>query len=199
MRASKVDLRKRVLEAVGAPARVFDAFAGEGEMFRAVWRDATSYVGCDRRAFWDDRSAFVADNRRVLRAIDLQRFNIFDLDAYGSPWDQAIIVAARRHIAPTERIGVVLTEVSGLALKMGNLTAAWRQMAGIKGPVAAGLFRAQDDVLNAMVVNLARMMRCSVEKRWQATGKTGAAVRYVGLVLRGLEHSREDSNVLRQQ
>src|SRR5256885_790586 len=83
-RSAKVDIRRRVMEALGSAA-VFDAFAGAGEFYRLVWREAASYVGCDKRYFPDDRRAYVADNRRVLRAIDLDAFNLFDLDAYGSP------------------------------------------------------------------------------------------------------------------
>ena len=28
-------------------------------------------------------------------------------------------------------------------------------------------------------------MNCTIEKQWQAEGKTGAAMRYIGLVLKG--------------
>jgi hypothetical protein len=28
-------------------------------------------------------------------------------------------------------------------------------------------------------------MNCTIEKRWQAEGKTGSAMRYIGLVLKG--------------
>ena len=47
--SAKVELRRRACEFVGTP-RVFDAFAGSGQMHAAVWRDAGSYVGCDRKA-----------------------------------------------------------------------------------------------------------------------------------------------------
>ena len=91
---AKITIRRNVLAEVGAEhASVFDAFAGEGRMHAAVWCEAARYVGCDTRFFTDDRPAFVADNRRVLRAIDLAAFNVFDLDSYGSPWEQAYIIA----------------------------------------------------------------------------------------------------------
>jgi len=70
--------------AIGKPAKVFDAFAGEGQMYSSVWNGADRYVGCDLKYRPDGRLMFAADNRRVLRAIDLAEFNIFDLDAYGS-------------------------------------------------------------------------------------------------------------------
>ena len=68
---------------IGAEAAsVFDAFAGEGQMFKAVWCQAARYVGCDKDAWYpqDERMAFAkCDNRRVLRAVDLRGYNIFDL------------------------------------------------------------------------------------------------------------------------
>ena len=68
-RAAKLEIRRNVMAAIGAPVHVFDAFAGTGELHRAVWKDAASYVGCDKRYLPDGRKMFVADNRRVLRAI----------------------------------------------------------------------------------------------------------------------------------
>jgi tRNA G26 N,N-dimethylase Trm1 len=98
--SAKVAIRRAVMDALGEPARVFEAFAGTGVLYRAIWREAASYVGCDLRYFRDGRKVFVADNRRVMRVVDLGAFNLFDLDAYGSPWEQAVILAARRKVAP---------------------------------------------------------------------------------------------------
>lgn len=79
--AAKIKIRESVLAAIGAEqASVFDAFAGEGAMFKAVWSMAAQYVGCDKDAWYPDdpRMAFAkADNRRVLRAVDLRNYNIF--------------------------------------------------------------------------------------------------------------------------
>lgn len=182
---AKTELRRLVLEEIGRDnAFVFDAFAGDGKMYEAVWRQAAAYCGCDLVWYRDDRLAFVADNRRVLRAVDLAHYNIFDLDAYGSPWEQALIVADRRPIAPSERIGVLLTEGSGFNLKLGGMSLALRTLAGLKKGVA-GAARQQDDVINMAIVGLCRRMKATVVRRWQATGKTGASMRYIGLVLEG--------------
>lgn len=117
-RSDKIELRRRVLE-VMPEARVLDAFAGSGSMYRNVWCAAASYVACDQRWYPDERLAYVVDNRILLRNIDLQPFNVFDLDAYGSPWEQVAIVCARRKVAPGELIAMVLTDGSRLNLKMG--------------------------------------------------------------------------------
>lgn len=142
------------------------------------------YVGCDLRWFQDERLAFVADNRRVLRSLDLRQFSVFDLDAYGSPWEQALIIAARRPVAPGERLGLVLTEGSGLKLRQGALPRALQIVAGLDHRVA-GAARLQEDIINRAIAGLAARMNCEVARRWQAGKRSGSAVQYIGLVLEG--------------
>jgi hypothetical protein len=180
----KARLRELVLAEVDAP--VFDAFAGSGEMFRRVWHKAPGYVGCDLRWFPEDpRLAFVADNRRVLRAIDLARFGIFDLDAYGSPWEQVVIIAGRRSVRPGERIGLVLTDGSSLKLKMGGAPKALALLCGMRAS-ATGLGSSHDELITRATRGLARRMGCDLVRAWRARGKSAARVIYLALVLEGL-------------
>jgi hypothetical protein len=182
-KGSKALIRRNVMEALGEPAHVFDAFAGTGEFYREVWKDAASYVGCDLRYFTDDRAAYVADNRRVLRAIDLSRFNLFDLDAYGMPWEQAIIIAARRRIKAGERIGFVFTEGGGLTYKNNIVPRSVANLTGLSHDKAVGLFRRRTDIHSAIVSALAKRMQAKVTARWQGIGRAGTNVAYIGLVL----------------
>lgn len=181
---AKVELRERALQYVGArTARVFDAFAGAGELHRAVWVKAAHYEGCDRKLYLDERTMFCADNRRVLRCIDLVRFNVFDLDAHGSPWEQAAIVAARRAVAPGERIAIVLTLGEGLNLKMGMMPMALRRLSGFQRGVPSAL--RDGEIADRAIRALAQRMGCEIVHRWQAESKGGASMRYVALALRG--------------
>lgn len=191
--AAKVTIRRDVMAAVceQAPPSVFDAFAGAGELYQAIWKYAPSYVGCELKGWQkDSRLMYCADNRRVMRAIDLMQFNVFDLDAYGSPWEQAMIIADRRPVLPGERLGLVLTEGAGLAYKTNVVPSAVRQLGGIKQGTV-GLNRKQDQIIDRMLAGLARRMRCTIERQWRAKGKTSAIMVYIGVVLRGLS-VRED-------
>lgn len=108
----QVQIRREVLASV-RPARVFDAFSGLGVMWAGAWKLADSYVGCDLDFYVEEpRRRFVGDNRRVMRAVDLQAWNVFDLDAPGSkpPWEQLVILAARRRWGKGERGAVVVTD-----------------------------------------------------------------------------------------
>lgn len=119
-RARKLELRRNVLDVV-KPAHVLDAFCGDGQMWRDAWSGASSYTGIDLEMRWPPHARrFVADNRDVLRAIDLKPFNIFDLDAYGSPWTQALIVAHRRRWSPGERGAIVLTDGASMKTRFGG-------------------------------------------------------------------------------
>jgi hypothetical protein len=180
---AKVEIRRNVLDALGRDVAVFDAFAGAGEMYRNVWHEARACVGCDLDWHRDERVAYVADNRRVMRCIDLGAFAVFDLDAHGSPWEQATILAARRKAAPGERIGLVLTDGSGLDVKRGNLSYALAQLVGMPRHVT-GAIRWHDEIITRAINEVARRMGCEVETRWQAGKGKGAAVVYVGVVLR---------------
>jgi len=181
---AKVAIRRNVLAAIGAEAAVFDAFAGSGKMFSEVWKDADRYTGCDLKPQRDSRLMFCADNRRVMRAINLAEFNIFDLDSYGSPWVQAVILADRRRVAPGEQIGLILTEGAGFAYKSNIVPEAIAVLTGLRSGIV-GLGKKQDAVIDRAIAGLARRMNCGIAKQWRADGKTGMSMRYIGLVLRG--------------
>jgi hypothetical protein len=187
---AKVKLRGLVLEHIPDP-RVFDAFAGAGAMYSAVWHKALAYTGCDQKPQSDQRLMFCADNRRVLRAIDLKPFNIFDLDAYGFPWDQAIIIRARRPIAAGELLGFCFTEAGGIMYKANGVPHAVTLLAGIKAG-SVGLGRARHAIFERTLAGFVRGYNCDIVKRWQAVasktanGKaSGNQTIYCGVVLRG--------------
>ena len=155
---AKVALRRRVLAAIGEDqARVFDAFAGSGSMHRAVWNRAAEYTGCDVRRFGGTRRAFVADNMRVLRAVDLAAFNVFDLDAYGSPWKQATIIAARRELQPGERIGLVFTDGAPMRARLGAIEAGLANLAGVDTGLTGMSLRWRELTARALETMAARM------------------------------------------
>lgn len=182
---AKVDLREHLLEGVrasGAGAHVFEAYAGSGVMHRAVWSRADTAVGCDLRWFRDHRSVYVGDCRHVMRVIPLEPFNIFDLDSYGSPWDAALIVAARRRFKAGELLGIALTCGSWLRLKFGSTPRSEATLTGIEsGP---GLFASRDLLNRKCLDGWCKRVGAKVERLWQAKGKSGAGVIYLGALVR---------------
>jgi len=185
---AKVEIRQHVLDVVTpARARVFDAFAGPGLMWAEVWKHAAGYVGCDERWHADARCCFVADNRRVMRCIDLAPFTVFDLDAFGSPWEQALILAGRRRLAPGELVGLVVTEGTWIKTRTGTgWPAALMQAAGIaRAAGGMGDKGMHDELIGRGLRSVVRSMGGKIVRQWRAVGSTGAQMRYVGLVIEG--------------
>lgn len=180
-KGAKVEIRRNVLDAI-APAHVLDCFAGSGGFYQTVWKDAASYVGCDRRYFPDERTAFVCDNRRMLRAVDLDAFNVFDLDAYGLPWEQAIIIAARRRAKSGEKIGIVFTE-AGLTYKNNVAATTIVELTGLSSKIA--MHRRRQEIVDACIASLAKRMGATVAQRWQATSINNAAMAYGAAIFVG--------------
>lgn len=189
----KVELRRRALEHVPSP-RVLDVFCGPvGEMYARVWHDALHYAGIDREWSQDDkRRRFVGDNTTILRSIDLGAYNVFDLDAFGSPWTQMVILAARRRWARGEVGAVVLTDASNMHDRFGSTNAAIAQLLDVR---RTGLPPGADNALSlGDMAATAWADRCNVEPihRWKkemgasARGAHGNAVMvYSALVFRG--------------
>jgi len=182
---TKITVRDRILQEIGE-ASVFDAFAGSGKMYREVWHRAQAYVGCDLRWYPDQREAYVCDNTRLLRALDLQRFNLFDLDAYGSPYTQLAIIAARRRLAAGDRVGLVLTDGLFNRLKFGALPLGLAKLAGVDRS-ARGANRLIHRLRRRAIEQVASSMGGAVELWFEGEGKTSAKVAYIGIVLRGAQ------------
>lgn len=80
----------------GQRVQVLDAYAGNGDIWRAVsrWRDdlEITSIELDQRR---GRGAIHGDNRRIMAAMDMTRFDVVDLDAWGQPTDQLAIALDR--------------------------------------------------------------------------------------------------------
>lgn len=142
-------------------------------MWRAVWNRAANYVGCDLK-WWTPETEFrryVADNVRLMRAIDLQQFNIFDLDAYGSPWELGLILAARRKWASGEVGAVILTDGTDQKTRFGQLPKAMAELCGI-GHADAPTGCETGVALQALALTCL-LDRMGVRKthQWEARGK----------------------------
>lgn len=139
-RAGKIALRKEALEAIGADrAHVLDLFAGRGEMHAAVWHAAAAYRGADKdqaKALSHPAMTYHALAADVLAGVDLMQFNVFDFDAYGSPWAEIERLCYRRRLRAGERVALVLTDGSPRAAMLGRTVAVLARLAGVSSEAA---------------------------------------------------------------
>jgi hypothetical protein len=91
-------------------------------------------------------------------------------------------------VAPGERLGLVITDGSALELKNGAVPIALARLVGMVDTPGqgAGLLRWRDDLIDRALAEIADRMGMAWRSRWQARGKAGAQMTYIGLVAEGL-------------
>jgi len=133
-RGEKIVIRKRLLESLTEP-HVLECFAGSGKIHAECYKDVP-YLGLDLKPINDGRNLLAVDNRKFLRMTDLSTWNLFDLDAYGSPWHQFLIVLKRRIVQPGETIAFALTDGLAFKMRMSDLPHGMKPYIGIPPPYA---------------------------------------------------------------
>ena len=125
---AKVAMRRHVLAEV-KHASVLDCYCGPtGEMWAAAWKSAESYTGID--LVWhvnDPRRRYAGDTLTVLSSIDIATFNVFDVDAFGSPWP-VLLKLLRRKWKKGERGALVITDGSAGKNRFGAVGEAQRDL-----------------------------------------------------------------------
>ncbi len=94
---AKVELRTKFLP-VNESIKVLDCYTGDGR----IWEDIISkskkkisVVGIEKEK--GKKGMYLqGDNRKYLKTLDLLKYDVIDLDAYGMPIDQLDIIFSRR-------------------------------------------------------------------------------------------------------
>jgi len=180
-RSGKVALRREALEAIGADrARVLDLFAGRGEMHAAVWAEAAGYCGVDKdlaKVLAHPATVYHAPATAVLWAVDLDGFNVFDFDAYGSPWSEMGVLFRRRRLAPGEALAIVLTDGSPRRAMLGHTAKALARLAGVS-TAAAGAHTRWPELGRAALEKGAAMMGGRLTRLRHPGGPGGRGIWY---------------------
>ena len=193
-KAAKIEIRRRIMSELAktGPVAVFEGFAGAGRMHRDAWTDADEYVGCDLKWYPDKRLAYVCDNRVLLRAIDLHKFNLFDFDAYGNPYEQLDILSARRKAATGEHVGLIVTDGMAKATRLNSQPHAFKKLAGLaKDARMPDAYHQLDSMRRTAIEEVARRMHAELLMMIQHIGKTASKMAYIGVVLRGISDAAE--------
>lgn len=78
--------------------KVLDCFAGKG----IIWKHLKNKVNANIEVLGIDKKItkavnLVGDNRKFLKSLDLNKFDLIDLDSYGVPFDQLEIIFKRSY------------------------------------------------------------------------------------------------------
>lgn len=182
---AKVELRRWLVEQLGGRPRVLDCFCASGSMWRRVYGPAgCDYLGLDLRQFDDARRTIVCDSLRYLRHADarLDEFDLFDLDAFGSPMQHLVAICRRIRPSPGRRVGFAITDGTGFNAKMNGSASGLLAYVGI-GRHAGTRVQTQerDSILRACVRKaLAEAGLVPVLGRWEER-RGGSEMRYAAV------------------
>ena len=181
----KVELRHWILEtlAVSNP-RILDCYCGPGGMWEKAYSSTSNYVGLDKTLYRDSRTTLVCENVDYLKSADLDQFDVFDLDAFGSPMEALAITCNRIRWKSRSRIGIVLTDGTGLNAKLNATSVAYVKYLGIsrhrKTPIQN---KERDTFLKMCIYKAVQEADAHIEAIKVYAKAKGAAMRYIGLIL----------------
>lgn len=181
-RGEKVEIRRKLLSSLAAPS-VLECFAGDGKMYASLYR-GLPYLGLDIKPIDDGRPLICMDNRKFLRSADLSAFNFFDLDAYGSPWHQFLIVLHRRKLTPGEKIAVAITDGLDFKMRMSSLPDGLRPSLSIPPGMDIPCLNKHQEFISRRVVTLAaEQAGLEIEGAWIGQNPRGN-MRYYGVIFK---------------
>lgn len=177
----KADLRNELLDKIKQP-KVLEVFCGAGEMYHQVWHKAEKYTGIDKVKYFDKRHTICGDARKALRLIDdLAEFNIFDIDAYGSPYEVLDDILKLADIQ--KPVGFCITDGIDMDLRLGRVCTGIRKFIGFEHHIAKRANNLHDQFIKIVCEKVAEKLNGEITHFEIATGKTGAAMKYYAFVI----------------
>lgn len=80
----KIYLRRKY---ISKKSKVLDLFCGNGEIYKNVYKgNVAGYTGIDKEKIHSETLCIKTNNLYFVSRNNLNGFNVFDLDDYGSPW-----------------------------------------------------------------------------------------------------------------
>ena len=180
-RGEKVTIRHRLLSMIENPS-VLECYAGEGKIYQACYH-GLPYLGIDSKPIRDGRPLITIDNRKYLRSADLTPFNVFDLDAYGSPWHQFLIILRRRCLSPRERIAVALTDGLDFKMRMSGLPDGMRPLLNIPPRMNIPCLNAHHEFIAKLIVKKATAQAGLFVELFLSAQNPRGDVYYFGLII----------------
>lgn len=178
---AKQDLRNNIKQYFNE-LHVLEVYCGSGEMYRDVWHVAQTYTGIDQKKQFDGRHTICGDACKAVSVIDLDGFNVFDIDAYGSPYDVLNIILSR-YQGDFKRAAFVVTDGGGMDLKMGWLCKGLRELLNIESKKVNKAHLLHGKIIEDIISIVAKKLNAKVIHREFAKGVTGAAMRYYAFVV----------------
>lgn len=132
--SKKIELRQKAIKLSGKEFPwILDCYCGDGRLWSQAYNKTRNYQGIDQKIPNNKEmpSPIVGNNLDILKQIDLERYDIIDLDAYGGPLRQYGLICER---IKTNKI-IVITDGIGRDLRCRGQSSVKRYyLAGMEIP-----------------------------------------------------------------
>jgi len=162
--------------------RVLDLYCGkDGRMWEGIWRDAESYLGCDKFRPHNHTTTLKMSAERAVQSLDLDSWTIFDIDPYASPWVVGRRILLKRGAGT---YGLALTSGEERGLKNGSSNEIIRRSIGASGLSDYRLLlHYRDLVFGLMLRSLADIPGITLKKGVKVTGAGPSKMLYFAMVI----------------
>lgn len=179
----KESIRLMAFDHIGAVG-VVEFFSGSGEMYRSVWSRSKMYLGVDRRKFFDERNTICGDCSTEARKIDLSKYNVFDIDAYGSPYTVINNILNNQTLKRDRKLFFVVTDGTAMDLRLGRICIGIRSILGIfEHDKIKRAHHLHDALIDRICETVASRLSMDLSFFVKATGKTGSKMKYYAFLL----------------
>jgi hypothetical protein len=185
----KVKVRHHVIKSLGlTDPMILDVFAGRGEMWKTAYNKTKNYLGIEQKFLTNDpRRMVFCENTRFLRQADLDEFDLFDLDAWGLPFEQLAIICSRLEFTKRKKVGIVLTDGTGFNAKFGTMNKKFLRFLEVPGNVSNQFqFRFRDQMIFTAIEKTADLAGAKPANVLVAKKQGGGFMRYIGYTLEKL-------------
>lgn len=185
--STKVELRRWLVEQLGGAPRVLDCFCAAGEMWRRAYGEPgpDRYLGLDRERYDDARATIICDSRRFLRHVDVElgAYDLFDLDAFGTPLEHLALVCARLRPAAGRRVGFALTDGTLFNAKMNSVSSGLLEFLGMQRHRGGKVQLMHREAMHSTAVRRClEMAGLRLLEAREAKKEAGAGMRYQALL-----------------
>ncbi len=156
----KINLRRKYLP---KNAKVLDLFCGRGEIYNEVYKGKVAYyIGIDKEKIHSEKLCIKTNNIAFVSKNNINQFDVFDLDDWGSPWKLFYLILKKWH---GNKATFFVTD--GLKLYQnvnGNIT-KWvsaTEQIPCKTNIP-GLSRWYVDIFATMLLDVQKRFTCKVE------------------------------------
>ena len=178
---AKTEIRLSVLSEIENP-KVLEVFCGAGEMYKNVWHNSEKYTGIDKVKYFDERHTICGDAEKAVRLIDVNDYNIFDIDAYGSPYEILDYIVDKIDTS-NKKIAFVITDGIDMDLRLGRVCAGLRKFIGYDFHIAKRAHVLHEDFIKIVIDKIKDKLKGSVCLFLIAQGTKGSSMRYYSFVV----------------